>query len=206
MCKIHARLKIDALRGLLESTTMSLELIIGPMFAGKSSAAVARVARAKVLGWNTLIITSALDTRYSTSNSINTHDGTSIPAVKLNKLSEILTFGDFHSAKLVVIEEAQFFSDLYDMVTLAVEIHRKNVVVIGLDGDSERKPFGDILKLIPYADTITRLTALCKRCGDGSPAHFTALVEGSKDTQVCVGGSDKYEAMCRRHYIQNLKY
>lgn len=183
---------------------MSLELIIGPMFAGKSSAAVARVARAKVLSWKTLVITSAIDTRYSSSNSIDTHDGTSIPAVKLKKLSEILTFGDFHSAKLVVIEEAQFFPDLYDMVLHAVEIHKKNVIVIGLDGDSDRKPFGDILKLIPYADTITRLTALCKRCGDGSSAHFTALVQGSKDAQVCVGGSEKYEAMCRRHYLLNL--
>jgi len=182
---------------------MSLELIIGPMFAGKSSAAVARVARAKVLGWKTMVITSSLDTRYEGSTAIKTHDHTVVPAVGLKRLGEILTFGDFHSAKLVIIEEAQFFPDLYMIVKLAVEVHRKNVVVIGLDGDSERNPFGDILHLIPLADTVTRLTALCKRCGDGSPAFFTALVGGKKAAQVCVGGSEKYEAMCRVHYLEN---
>jgi len=187
------------------SHTMSLELVIGPMFAGKSTVAVTRVRRARILGWKTFVITSALDTRYeSAAFSIKTHDRDGVPAVGISKLHDVLTFGDFLSANMIVIEEAQFFPDLYEFVKKAVEVYQKTVVVVGLDGDSERKPFGQILELIPIADTVTKLSALCKRCGDGSPAVFTALVKaGSKQEQVYVGGSETYEAMCRKHYTIN---
>ena len=185
---------------------MSLELVLGPMFAGKSSVAVTRIRRARVLGWNTFIITSALDTRYGTPGSITTHDKEGIPAVGLKTLKEAYTFGEFHKASFVVVEEAQFFPDLYEFVQMAVETYGKNVVVIGLDGDSDRKPFGQVLELVPMADTVTKLSALCKRCGNGTAATFTALVKGSvKSDQVCVGGSEMYEAMCRTHYLQNSK-
>jgi len=181
---------------------MSLELIIGPMFAGKSSAALARIRRAKVLGWNCCLITSSIDTRYDTSGaSINTHDKDCVPAIGVKMLAEVLTLGSFHQSRLVIIEEAQFFSDLYDVVKSMVESYSKDVIVIGLDGCADRKPFGQILNLIPIADTITKLTALCKRCGNGTVALFSALVKGEKAEQVCVGGADKYEPMCRQHYL-----
>ena len=188
------------------SHTMSLELVIGPMFAGKSSAAVTRIRRANVLGWKSFVITSVLDTRYGNARSIQTHDKEGIPAVGLTSLKEAYTFGDFHAASLVIVEEAQFFPDLYEFVQMAVESYGKNVVIIGLDGDSDRKPFGHILQLIPMADTVTKLSALCKRCGDGTAATFTASVSrDAKSEQVCVGGSEMYEAMCRKHYTQNIK-
>ena len=104
-----------------------------------------------------------------------------------------------------MIEEAQFFTGLYDFVMNAVENDSKDVIVVGLDGDSDRVPFGEIFDLFPMADEVVRLTALCKRCGDGSAALFTALLGGCKDTQICVGGADLYEAMCRRHYLENVE-
>jgi thymidine kinase len=89
---------------------------------------------------------------------------------------------------------------------MIVETYKKDVIVVGLDGDSDRRPFGDILSLIPLADSVMKLSALCKRCSDGTEGHFTALVadkEGKKE-QIYVGGADKYLPMCRRHYLENL--
>lgn len=188
---------------------MHLELIVGPMFAGKSSAVLQRIRRAKVIGHKVFIVTSILDTRYDASGSaIKTHDQEGITATGLgvNDLKDILKLASFHQATLVVIEEAQFFNGLYDMVQRMVEVYGKDVIVVGLDGDSDRKPFGEILQLVPLADSLTKLSALCKMCNDGTEGHFTALVApaGDKTQQIYVGGADKYLPMCRRHYLENV--
>ena len=193
----------------MNTIAMSLELIIGPMFAGKSSAVLQRIRRAKVIGRNVFIVTSILDTRYDyTGKSVKTHDKDGITALGLgvNKLNEMFLLAGFHQANIVIFEEAQFFNGLYDVVKLIIETHRKHVIVVGLDGDSERKPFGDILKLIPLADRVTKLAALCKRCDDGTDGIFTALVADpmEKTEQIYVGGADKYLPMCRTHYLENL--
>jgi thymidine kinase len=183
---------------------MHLTLILGPMFAGKSSAILSRVKRAKVLGWKTMVITCDIDKRYDVSGAkVMTHDLTGIEAIGVNVLEGISWTKEYLHARLIVIEEAQFFPDLYNFVVEAVDKHGKDVVVVGLDGDSDRKPFGQILNLVPLADEIMRLTSLCKRCGDGTAAIFTALVSGVKGEQVCVGGAEKYEPMCRLHYLIN---
>jgi thymidine kinase len=87
-----------------------------------------------------------------------------------------------------------------------VEKMGKDLVVVGLDGDAHRKPFGKILDLIPLADTVQRLHALCKLCGDGSVARFTCPVtsdssEATKSGLPNVGGSDSYIPLCRKHYL-----
>jgi thymidine kinase len=103
----------------------------------------------------------------------------------------------------VIIEEAQFFPDLYDVVVDLVEGQGKHVLVFGLDGDSERRPFGRVLDLIPLADTYTKLRAECRLCGDGSAALFTKRTSGATG-QVCVGGEDTYKAVCRKHYLESV--
>lgn len=188
---------------------MHLELIIGPMFAGKSSAILQRIRRAKVIGRNVFIITSVLDTRYDVSGaSVKTHDqeGTLATGLGINELKDILKLAAFQRCDLIIIEEAQFFNGLYDTVKLIVEVYKKDVIVVGLDGDSDRKPFGEILQLIPLADSVTKLAALCKRCSNGTEGHFTALVAhaSEKKEQIYVGGADKYLPMCRRHYLENI--
>jgi thymidine kinase len=183
---------------------MSLELIVGPMFAGKSSAILSRVRRARTLDWNVFLVTCAIDTRYDNSGcQIVTHDKDGLSAIGVKSLEGVRGLADYKSARLVVIEEAQFFPDLYDFVKTAVEEDKKDLVVVGLDGDSDRKPFGQVLELVPLCDKVTKLTSLCKRCGDGTPALFSALVRGHKDSQVCVGGADMYEPMCRKHFLAN---
>jgi thymidine kinase len=184
--------------------TGTLELIVGPMFAGKSSAILSWVRKARALDWNCFLVTAAIDTRYDGSGAkIMTHDKEGCSAVGVRSLSGLHEMADYKDSKLVIIEEAQFFPDLFDFVIRAVEDDGKDVIVVGLDGDSDRKPFGKILDLIPYCDKITKLTALCKRCGDGTSAIFSALVRGHKESQVCVGGADMYEPMCRKHFIEN---
>jgi thymidine kinase len=176
------------------------------MFAGKSSAILTRVKRANFLGWKTMVLTCSIDNRYDKSGTkIMTHDLIGIDAIGVSVLKGVREMSEYSESRLIIIEEGQFFTDLYDFVVTAVETDGKDVVVVGLDGDSDRKPFGELLRLVPIADDITRLAALCKRCGDGSLALFTALVNGVKESQVCVGGADKYEPMCRTHYLENAR-
>lgn len=148
-----------------------------------------------------------LDTRYNEDGcAVKTHDldGVAAHGLGVNDLAKIFD-SEAYACPLIIIEEAQFFAGLYDVVLRAVETDKKDVIVVGLDGDSDRKPFGDILRLVPLADTVTRLTALCKRCGDGTVALFSALVLGKegKSEQIYVGGADKYLPMCRKHYLEN---
>lgn len=181
---------------------MRLDLILGPMFAGKSSAVIARVKRARALGWNTLLLTSDLDTRYEASaNHVITHDKERLSAVGVKGLMTCLGSAVYAEARLIIIEEGQFYSDLVAFVLQAVEVDGKDVVVVGLDGDSERRPFGALLQLVPLADTVTKLTALCKKCGDGTEALFTAALKRGVKPQVHVGGEESYEPLCRRHWL-----
>jgi thymidine kinase len=182
---------------------MSLELITGPMFSGKSSEIIRRVNRLKVLGKTPLIITSHLDTRFSENACISTHNPESerICALSFKNISQVFGYVIFKNAEYVIIEEGQFFPDLVEAVICMVETHGKKVIVSGLNGDSDRKPFKNMADLEPYADSVMRLSALCKRCGDGTPGLFSALIKGEKTGQICVGASDLYEAMCRKHYL-----
>jgi thymidine kinase len=118
----------------------------------------------------------------------------------------VLETEDYQQSRLVVVEEAQFFADLVPFVTRAVDVDGKHVVVVGLDGDAERKPFGKVLDLVPMADRITKLTAMCKLCADGTPAIFTFAaaddaVAATAVGEACVGAADKYMPMCRKHYL-----
>jgi thymidine kinase len=185
---------------------MSLELLLGPMFAGKSSALQTIVRRHRALGWPVMVITHAMDKRYGEDPQIVNHDLQKLPAIATDSLVPLLSHTEYSASKLIVVEEAQFFSDLVSFVLQAVDGDNKHVVVVGLDGDAERKPFGKVLDLIPHADRITKLTAFCHLCADGTPAIFThafheEAVEATADGKPCVGAADKYTPMCRKHYL-----
>ena len=183
---------------------MSLELWVGPMFAGKSSALQSIVKRHQSLGWPMLVINHSLDDRYGISSVVN-HDKQGIPARSVKELLSLLKDAEFISAKLIVIDEAQFFEDLLPFVTTALDLYEKHIVVVGLDGDAERKPFGQIGLLLPHCDKIIKMTALCSYCKDGTAAIFTyaKLVEAATTVASgipCVGATESYVPLCRRHY------
>jgi len=183
---------------------MSLELYIGPMFSGKSSAVVATLRRNAVIGIKTLCITSSLDTRYK-NDSIVSHSGDSYPAFSKDSLMPIVKTGEFLQSSHIIVEEAQFFPDLKQFVLCAVDVMRKHVVVVGLDGDSNREPFGKILELVPHADTIRKFKALCVDCKDGTEAIYTSRTSAVLD-QVNVGGAEQYVPLCRDHYVGKLRW
>ena len=182
---------------------MSLHVILGPMFAGKTSEIQSVVRRFSCIKWNVLVIKPDIDNRSeSGTTAIINHDRVAIPAhaVPVGGLIEVLGWEEFRQCRAVVIEEGQFFRDcLIPFVEAAVDEHGKHVTVVGLDGDAARRPFGDMLKLVPLADTVEKKTAMCKRCNDGTEAIFTRAV-AQLESQVAVGGAEMYEPVCRRHY------
>jgi thymidine kinase len=183
---------------------MSLDIILGPMFAGKSSAIIGMIRRNNFISRNTLCVTSTLDRRYSEQAKIITHDKDSYPAVAVETLQELRLMSCYHNAQCVIIEEAQFFPDLRDFVLFSVEVMKKQVVCVGLDGDAQRKPFGQLLELIPYADSVDKYKALCPICYDGTKAIFTSrkIIDPAVG-QISVGGADQYEPLCRKHYLEH---
>ena len=180
------------------SKTGRLELIIGNMFSGKSTELIRRINREKSINKKIIVINYAGDNRYS-NNSVSTHDNTKINSLKLNNLSEfnlnlVFQYDSFF------IDEGQFFPDLYPFVKELVDTHLKHVVVSGLDGDSQRKMFGDIVNLIPICDTVDKLQAYCNKCNNGTYGPFTKKISQCTDL-IDIGGSNKYIPVCRKHYL-----
>lgn len=175
-----------------------LTLVIGPMFSGKSTELIRLAARYKTIGKRVVCIVHKIDDRYG-KPGIATHDGSKW--FENVVVAEALTGIDVAPYDVVLVEEAQFFNDAFEAIVSWVDGLAKEVVCAGLDGDFKREPFGDILRLIPHADQVIKLAALCKRCGDGTMAHFSRRVVGS-DAKVLVGGAAAYEAVCRKHFTE----
>ena len=192
---------------------MSLQLFIGPMYAGKSSELIRQIQRYEILNKNVLVINHIINNRYG-SNTITTHTKISYDdCIILSSLGDIFKKDKykerFEAAHVIVIEELQFFGDAYEQIVDWCDNHGKHVIAGGLDGDFRRAPFGDVLRLIPHAEKVVKLSALCQRCArespqssDGVDANFT--MRTTKDeSQTVVGSNDVYEAVCRKHFLLN---
>ena len=168
-----------------------LELIIGPMFSGKTSRLVDIYKQCKFCNIPVAVINHCIDDRYH-ETLLSTHDKIMIPCIKTDILTNVLT--NIQEAQVVIINEGQFFSDLYEVVLEMIGMGKK-IYVGGLDGDFERKKFGQILDLIPLSDKVTKLTSLCSICKDGTPGIFSKRITMEKaQTEV---GSDNYIPVCR---------
>lgn len=180
-----------------------LDLIIGCMFSGKTTELIKKIRTANVLFKNNImIINHQNDDRYSTKSYVCSHDKDAIEAVSVLELTHLLFTREFQDSKAIFIDEAQFFDDLYSFVSEALK-HNKWVVVCGLDGDFQRKPFGQILNLIPISDSICKLSALCTKCNDGTPAIFSQRKSLSSEI-VLIGSNNDYEPVCRSHYKNSI--
>jgi thymidine kinase len=171
------------------------------MFAGKSSELLGTVRKYSAIGWPVFAITHSIDNRYGKKPEIVSHDSDRHPALAVSDFYGIFDRDDYKAAKLVIIEEAQFFQALKEFVLVAVERDGKDVICVGLDGDAERRPFGELLELIPYCDSVVKRHAFCRRCKEPTPALFTYRITGDESQQVVVGGAETYEPLCRRHYL-----
>lgn len=183
----------------------SLHLVIGPMKSGKTNELQRLINRSKAIGSKVMIVNHSSDTRYG-DNAIISHSGNHIPACMVSSLKDIFE-PEFCSvlteADVIVVDEAQFFSDLLETVFCLVRVMKKKVIVGSLNGDSDKRLFGNVNELIAEADSITHLTALCQICAsDNVPAPFTKVIPGvKKDGQTLVGSSDTYMSVCRYHSL-----
>jgi thymidine kinase len=175
-----------------------LTVIMGCMFAQKTTELLKRIRRYESIGYTVMVVNYAHDTRYG-SNCISSHDIDQHPAKPLHVLDE-LTDSDLSGVNVLIIDEAQFFPDLYVNVKRWADTLPLHIVVCGLDGDSERNMFGDMLRLVPHAEEVVRLNAYCSKCRDGTPAHFSRRIVATPE-QVAIGGKDMYIPVCRKHYL-----
>lgn len=178
-----------------------LEIVIGPMYSGKTTELIRRISRYTSIETPTLCVNHSLDSR--TKNYIRSHNELKIPAIKTSKLLDIAKTTEYKEARVIGIDESQFFEDLVEFVKYTEDYcytlkTAKTVIVSGLDGDSNRKPFGQVLELIPLCDTVEKLTALDKT--DGKEAPFTKRL--TKDSeQILIGATESYMAVSRANYL-----
>jgi thymidine kinase len=175
-----------------------LELIIGPMFSGKTTRIIELYHKYKNQGKKVLVINYHADRRYHDS-MLSTHDRKMIPCLFTDQLSELISVPnmEYETADIILINEGQFFSDLYAAVLFMVENSKKTVHTCGLDGDFRREKFGEILDLLPICDSIVKLTSKCNR-GCLSPALFSHRI--CEKTERVLIGSDIYIPLCRSCY------
>jgi len=171
---------------------MSLHIIMGNMFSGKTTEMIRRLKRYKVIGKCVVVINSEKDIR-SPEEVLRTHDNMTFRCIKTIDLSTVNTEG----CDVVALDEAQFFTGLKPFVEKELEAG-KTVLIAGLDGDYKQRKFGNILDCIPLADEVTKLSAMCMDCLDGTQGPFTKRIVKSTKLEL-VGGDDMYKAVCRKH-------
>lgn len=185
-----------------------LELIVGPMFSCKTTRLVEIYKQCKFCNISVTVINHTIDNRYD-SELMTTHDKVKIPCVKTNQLMKLYEehydsrekTNKILDSKVILINEGQFFPDLIEFVQLMLT-HNKKIYVCGLDGDFERKKFGQILDLIPICDKIYKLTSLCCLCKNGTKGIFSMRL--TKETEQTVVGSENYIPVCRECYEKNI--
>tara|TARA_B100000700_G_C14684461_1_gene686897 strand:- start:171 stop:734 length:564 start_codon:yes stop_codon:yes gene_type:complete len=176
----------------------SLHLIIGPMFSGKTTELLRIYNRYKIANKKCVLVKYKNDTRYDSNNKIITHNEDYQEAQFIcNNLCDIFENKQLLEADIICIDEIQFYSDA-DIICDMWANNGKQVIVSGLNGDYKREPFEIISKLIPKAENITFLNAVCKETG--KEAYFTKRKTESKD-KLLIGGEETYDAVCRKKYF-----
>jgi thymidine kinase len=207
-----------------DTTTVGyLELFIGPMFSGKTSRLLEIYKKLCFCGNKPIVINFSGDNRYTDYDThLSTHDERKIPCVRSGTLNDIFdisntpdvtnnannnedmrrrfvddTYSEFSHA--ILINEAQFFPDLYNWVTFMINKLNKHVYIAGLDGDFKQAPIGQILQLIPHCNNCTKLNSLCYKCKDGTPAIFSHRI--TEETEQVVIGVNNYIPLCRKCHM-----
>ena len=174
-----------------------VEVICGSMFSGKTEELIRRLNRALLARQKVEIFKPALDKRYHEENIVS-HNENSILSTPVSVAGEILLH--VREGEVVGIDEAQFFDESLLEVVQTLANRGTRVIVAGLDMDYLGKPFGPMPALMATAEFVTKVHAICMKCG-GVASHSYRL-EQSAD-QVLLGAHDQYEARCRTCFVQN---
>lgn len=194
-----------------------LEIFIGPMFSGKTSKLIDVYNHCLLLNIPVAAINFFKDVRYG-KDVISTHKNIQIPCLMCSEFLHDLynpdgrdicntedqiskrlpTEQNISDAKVILINEAQFFNDLDTWVQkMLTSKHKPNIFIAGLDGDSNRDKFGKILDLVPFCDKITKLTSFCTHCNQNKLAIFSHRLSNHNSQQQLIGNSNKYMPLCR---------
>jgi thymidine kinase len=194
-----------------------LEIILGSMYSGKSTRLVEIYKKCKFCNISVAVINHSIDNRYD-EELLSTHDEIKIPCIKTEKLFDVWIEGNISleddikhipritdklkvvTSNVILINEGQFFSDLFEFVNKLLKEDKK-IYICGLDGDFERKKFGTIIDLIPLCDQVRKLSSLCSLCKDGTHGIFSMRL--TKETSQTLVGSDNYIPVCRNCYTTN---
>ena len=183
-----------------------IEVITGPMFAGKSEELIRRIKTLSYAHQKILAFKPSIDNRYDKS-AIASHDGDKYEAFAIKKAADIYNYVK-PDTQVVAIDEVQFFGK--EVIQICEDLADKGVRVIaaGLDMDFRGEPFGPMPELLARAEFVTKLTAACTVCGcaatrtqriiNGKPANYD-------DPVILVGAKESYEARCRKHHIVSNK-
>lgn len=174
-----------------------IEVICGSMFSGKTEELIRRLKRVKIANLKAEIFKPAIDTRYDEVKIVS-HDTNFIQSTPVESSQTILLLAQ--DADVVGIDEAQFFDAEFINVCERLALNGKRVIVAGLDMDYTGKPFGQMPNLLAIADYITKLHAICVKCGNIANISYRKTAAPG---QVLLGEKDVYEPRCR--YCANIK-
>ncbi|MBX4266171.1 thymidine kinase [Clostridium estertheticum] len=179
-----------------------VEVIIGPMYSGKSEELIRRIRRTKIAKQKVQVFKPEIDDRYSKDDVVS-HCGEKEEAVRVKNSLQILDLLDVDT-QVIAIDEVQFFDKgIIDIITSLAD-NNKRVICAGLDMDFRGEPFGPIPALLAIAEFVDKIQAICVVCGN--PATRTQrLINGKpakyEDKIVLIGATESYEARCRKCHI-----
>ncbi|HPT14816.1 MAG TPA: thymidine kinase [Bacteroidales bacterium] len=175
-----------------------IEVICGSMFSGKTEELIRRINRARIARQRVEIFKPAIDKRYDEVNVVS-HDASSVQSIPLSTSSQLLMYID--NTDVVGIDEAQFFDQELPEICNRLAGMGIRVIVAGLDMDYLGKPFGPIPALMATAEYVTKVHAICMRCGD--LAHYSHRTVSS-DKLVVLGEKESYEPLCRKCFTEAI--
>lgn len=171
-----------------------IEVIVGSMFSGKTEELIRRLRRAEIARMEVAIFKPEIDTRYS-SDHIVSHSEQRFPSITVSHADDILDLCG--SARVVAIDEGQFFGEEILEVCETLANKGKRVIVAGLDQDYRGRPFEPMPQIMAIAEYVTKTLAICVVCGN--PANRTQRTVTDSD-RLLVGAKNAYEARCRHCY------
>lgn len=177
---------------------MYVELIIGPMWANKTSELyIKHIQYSKKKDTRLLVVKPKLDTR-NTETSIRTHNGQTMSAMSTEKLMSI----DVSQYDVILIDEAQWFPDLYQFVKFYISSDLK-VHIAGLSGDKYQQSFGQVMDIIPLCSNVIFKHSICEICGDEAPFTLCRLDTAKRDIP---GDGELYYTVCHKHLSSDQKW
>lgn len=176
-----------------------IEVICGSMFSGKTEELIRRLNRSLIAKQKVEIFKPSIDTRYHVSDVVS-HNDNSIRSTPVSFASDILLLAG--NSDVVGIDEAQFFDKAIVEVVTKLANNGKRVIVAGLDMDFKGQPFGTMPDIMSIAEYITKVHAICMKCGGMASYSYR---HGNEDQKVLLGEKEKYEARCRKCFYDKKK-